>query len=755
MKRGMKLLLFGLFSMLFLGIVSAQITRYSPQDIILRISGNTNAHGEIYSQNTSGYTNIYYSDIFGNTYAGSVTPANLRICSVSGSNRVLRLWANTNAHAQAPSFTAGTLYDIDVCYGDLVCTAVPGNNNCSTNYKEVVSLSANNNAHIENATANQYTGAGNSKICCLAPPPSISNSTWRYYDGTQIDPNARVCRNNHVIARVQTNNIADGTPLIFEFYDLDLLTRDPIANRTGYVQNNVAQIVLPLNDTGVQAALQSALGFPEAGNNLELIFEVRIPGDTETSYQIIYENNASLCSFDPPNAVISAPKHRGVYYADTEVNFTSGCTSQIGPPQTEWTITPQNGQAFTRTETTFNYTFTQAGQVNVKLKCTDPLGNFDINESQILVIASPYTLAYINKPSFNEIVYKSPPALGPYFPNEISFSASDSFVVNSSTACTLECLGGNCPNQTENSLMSCGSGGGPISITAQPIVSYSSLFFNWTFMDSDWTNEWAQYETGNGIYSGLVQYDDLSNSLRDKKIIVNVKHTSGASAQFERSFTLGRCLNNGNTYYSSELESNSTNEPNGKCKGGDEIALTADDCCPTGLRCMAGTSATNPLYSCQIPPGGPIIDCNDFTNQTACNGNQNPAIPQASYGEIPPACTELKCQWSNTTNSCGLNITTYANSSTTGACSSGPTAVIVSSCSYTTTVSACTGGKKTITYVSTGGPSCVRDPVTVLCGSLSFELGFFTLREFLLSVLLIGAIYLIFNFRKELARNEK
>lgn len=739
--------------MLFLGIVSAQITRYSPQDIILRISGNTNAHGEIYSQNTSGYTNIYYSDIFGNTYAGSVTPANLRICS--GSNRVLRLSNDTNAHAQAPSFTAGTLYDIDVCYGDLVCTAVPGNNNCLTNYKEVVSLSANNNAHIENATANQYTGAGNSKICCLAPPPSISNPTWRYYDGTQIDPNARVCRNNHVIARVQTNNIADGTPLIFEFYDADGPLRDSIANLTGSVQSNAAQIVLPLNDSGVQAALQSALGFPELGNNLELIFEVSIPGDTKTSYQIIYEDNASLCSFDPPNSVIQAPKHRGIYYANTPVTFNASCISQVGPSQVEWTITPQNGQAFTRTESVFNYTFTSPGQANVKLKCTDSQGRFDINENQILVVASPYTLAYINKPSFNEIVYRSPPALGPYFPNEIAFSASDSFVVNSS-ACTLECLGGNCPNQTENSLMSCESGGGPISITAQPIVSYSSLFFNWTFMDSDWTNEWAQYETGNGIYSGLVQYDDMSNALNDKRANVKVTYTGSpsVSAEFERSFTLGRCLNNGNTYYASTTEFYSTTEKNGQCRGGDLQIGTADDCCPTGLACINDTPILAQSY-CRLPPGGgqPIIDCNDFKNSSACNGNTNPSIPQASYGGIPPACTELKCQWSNTTNSCGLNITTYANSSTTGACSTGPEAIVVSSCSYTMTVSACTNGFKTITYIST--PGCQKPPVNVRCGSLSFELSFFGIRQFLIAMLLIGAIYLALNFRKEIKYENK
>lgn len=752
----MKSLFFGLFSVLLFSVASAQIGIHSPEDIILRISGTSNAHGEIYSQNTAGYTNVYYSDIFGTTYAGPVTVPNLRICS--GSNRVLRLSNDTNAHAQEPGFL-GTPYPRDVCYGDIVCQAVAGNANCPTNYDEVVSLSSNDNAHLENSSANQYNGAGNSKICCqMTSSPQILDARWLYYDGTEIPNLASVCRDNVIIARVRTANIANGQTVGFLFSDDDAFTPDPIVYLEAQVQNNEARIELNLSDSGVQAVLQSELGGTE-GQNLELYFDAGsplLPTVIVTSFQLIYQNDSSLCSFDPPNSAIQAPKHRGVYFVNTQVNFTSGCSSQIGPVQTEWTITPQNGQTFTDTRPIFAHQFTNPGQANVKLKCTDSEGRFDINESQILVVASPYTLAYVNEPALNEITYTSPPGAGPYFPNQVSFSASDSFAVNSISACSLECIGGNCPSQTENSPASCGLSGGPMNIV-QTTNSYNNMFFNWTFIDQDWVSEWSSFETGNGIYSGNVQYDDMSNTLDDKKIRVNVRHTAGAEATFERDFTLGRCLNNGNTYYASRTEALSTNQNNSACKGGDGSAGTADDCCSAGLVCMPDEDdPTNPArYSCQIPLGGIVVECNDFLTQSACNGNNNTAIPLASYGSNPGACTSLRCQWSTNSSSCGLNVTTYQQNSTTGQCSSGPGAIILESCSYTTTVSACVNGRKTITYSTTGGSLCNKSPVTVPCGSLSFELSFFTLREFLLAVLLIGAIYLVLNFRKEIKYENK
>ncbi len=753
MKRGMNLLFCGLFFVLLLSFSSAQTC--IDNERIMRLSSSTNAHGEIYNGAGNYGTEICFSSLF----PGYSVPSNPHTCT--GTNLVLRLSSDTNAHAQEPGYT-GTAYTRDICYGDLVCQSVAGNANCPASFVEVASLSSNTNAHLETESANQYNNAGNTKICCtVTNSPQLLDARWVYYDGvTQIPANTNVCKNNVIIARVRTSGIANGELVGFLFSDDDSLSPDPIVYLEAQVQDNEAKIELNLSDPLVQIVLQSELGGSE-GQDLELYFDagnINVPLPV-TSFQVIYQNDSTLCSFDPPQASITAPVHRGIYYANTQVTFESGCTSQIGPVTNEWTIT-QNGNTQQFVGQNVPHTFTSAGQVNVELKCTDLDGRFDINETQILVIASPYTLAYINQPSFEAITYTSPPGTGPYFPNEASFSASDSFAVNtisSSAPCSVECIGGNCPTETENSPAACGLGGGPLTIT-QTTNSYSSLLFNWTFLDNDWTTDWASFETSNGIYSGAVQYDDMSNTLDDKKMRVNVRHVAtGANADFERDFTLGRCLNNGNTYYASRTESYSTNQENSACKGGDNTALTADDCCVAGLQCLPDeTDPTNPArYSCQIPAGGLILECNDFTTQSSCNGNANPAIPLASYGQTPNACTTLSCVWSATSGTCGLNVTTYQTSSS-GACSSGPGAVVVDSCSYTTTVSECIAGRKTISYNTiAGGATCNRSPITVPCGSLSFELSFFGLKQFLISILLIGAIYIVLNFRKEIKNAER
>lgn len=752
MMRGMNLLFYGLFFVLLLSFSSAQIAIGSAEDTILRIYSPTNAHGEIYNGAGNYGTPIYYSDLFGTVYSGN--PANVHQCVISTpgtnpDNLVLRLseGSGTNSHAQAPDYS-GTAYPTDVCYGDLVCYS--RTSDCPSGQAEIVSLSSNTNAHLETAGSNNY----NTRICCTASTtPQILDAKWKYFDGTDIPASTTICPNHDLVASVRTAGLANGEVMLIQIFDDDSFSPDPVTPALPVViNNNIAEFVIDLNEPTIRSIFQSELGGTE-GNLLELYFDAgapAIPGSLETSLQIYYSDDPEDCSSEGPIASITAPVHRGIYYSNTAVTFESGCSSQLGPVQNEWTIT-QNGNTQQLIGQTIPYTFTSAGQANVELKCTDLDGKVDVIENQILVIASPYVLAYINEPTFNEMTYTSPPSSGPYFPTEVSFSASDSFAVDSS-GCSVVCLGGVCPIETENSPSSCG--GGPITIT-QTTNSYSPFSFDWTFLDSNWNNDWAPFETGNGIYSGAVQYDDMSNSLDDKKIKVNVRHVAtGANAEFERDFTLGRCLNNGNTYYASRTESYSTNQPNSACRGGDSDDLTADDCCAAGLQCLPD-EADPSRYFCQIPAGGLILECNDYTTQSTCNGNTNPAIPRASYGQTPNSCTTLSCVWSVSSGTCGLNVTTYQTSSS-GSCSSGPGAVVVNSCSYTTTVSECIAGRKTISYNTiSGGAICDQLPTTVPCGSLSFELSFFGIRQFLLSILLIGAAYLIFNFRKEIKNGKK
>jgi len=150
-KRG--IIIFGLILLLGISFISAA----EGDDIILRLSSETNAHGEVWD-GTEYNTLIRYSDqfIFGKTYTGT----NPHDCT--GSNVVLRLSTTTNAHAEAPSFSTDGYQDI--CYGKLECKAVEGN--CESGEKCVVELSSLTNAHLSFALG--CDGTYPIKICCTS-----------------------------------------------------------------------------------------------------------------------------------------------------------------------------------------------------------------------------------------------------------------------------------------------------------------------------------------------------------------------------------------------------------------------------------------------------------------------------------------------------------------------------------------------------------------------------------------------------------
>ncbi len=196
-------------------------------DVILKLSAETNAHGEIYS-GTAYPIEIKYSDIFGSPYTGTDL-----------GKLMLLLSSNTNAHAQIPPsctgiakecvdynsydgstpitdegacgtemtngqlgcfvyksgnsawcqgtskkceelvystcgnqegctwYSPGTSYGIPVGYGDLQCRYVANGNCDETNGEKcVVTLSAETNAHLAKCG---ITGSYPNKICCVSP----------------------------------------------------------------------------------------------------------------------------------------------------------------------------------------------------------------------------------------------------------------------------------------------------------------------------------------------------------------------------------------------------------------------------------------------------------------------------------------------------------------------------------------------------------------------------------------------------------
>lgn len=181
LKKGDKLkkLIILIILLLFLVVsVNADYECSSDDDIILKLSSETNAHAGTYSG--SNYSvEICYNDIFGLFY----TEENIHYPrDVYGSNFVLRLSNDTNAHAgfdknwlreienpplcKPEGYCPNTLVS-EVFYGDLVCTA--REDSCVGDEEIVVRLSNYTNAHLETYDQDNY----NVLICCLrttAPP---------------------------------------------------------------------------------------------------------------------------------------------------------------------------------------------------------------------------------------------------------------------------------------------------------------------------------------------------------------------------------------------------------------------------------------------------------------------------------------------------------------------------------------------------------------------------------------------------------
>ena len=168
-KRGIYFLIISLIFIFIIltNIVSAASCGESNDNqLIMRISSNTNAHGEIYSGTNYG-VEICYDDIFEVAYNG----ANPHDCTATLSNKILGLSANTNAHAQESSLDT---YDIDICYGNLGCSFVLAGEECATGFTCVVTLSSSTNAHL--AKCDIVGSSYNNKICCkpgaVTPPPT-------------------------------------------------------------------------------------------------------------------------------------------------------------------------------------------------------------------------------------------------------------------------------------------------------------------------------------------------------------------------------------------------------------------------------------------------------------------------------------------------------------------------------------------------------------------------------------------------------
>ncbi len=741
----------------------------SADDTILRLSSSTNAHGQKYDQTPVYPIGICFSNIF-----GQPAPTNpSRTCSGSGNgNRIVRLSSPINAHAEIPDATSPN-YATEICYQGLTCQSIAGNVACPTGKKEVLRLSSATNAHLGTANETTYTTSNSYKICCsiTGTTPTGQPATWKKLDGSQLTTPPPICLNQYVIAHTQTGGAVNGEVTSWELWEDDCLVGNPpcalddclSGSSSGCVNNTLITSTVQNGSSFLPPIQITSDAFSAGGeSDIELYFKVTMasqPNSPIYSY-VIEAVDSSQCSYPLPVANINAPAHQGIYFANTQIDFVQGCSNPVEPMNYQWTII-QSGQVLnlgqSATFANFQHTFANTGQAIIKLTCTGQISSLSATvETQILVVASPFMFTYIDIPGFNEVIYNQPPTqtTQPYFPTQTQFSAANSFAVDTNiqgSNCNVNCLAGNCPSQTQNSPAECigtnGQSGGPLTVSGTP-ASHSNINFNWRFWDSNWNEHWTQFE-GTGVHSGSVAYDDLSNAINDKHMSLTAG-VSGASATFERDFTLGRCLNNGGNYLDSSgnLLSTTVSPVPGACKGFDPIS-PLDDCCPIGMVCRS--SSGNEFC---VVPQTPIDTCNDM-NQQQCNNWTNVNL-QAPTNQMPdpPICTYLECLWNSNANNgqgkCEVHDINYTISSQ--GCS--VPVCVNSDCTWSTTQTNCQNGQKTIGYTGTPVPNpeiplcagqtntCTRPSVTVPCGVHKFELGFFGYIQFIVTAIVIALIYI-------------
>ncbi|MCK5613138.1 hypothetical protein KAR91_65295, partial [Candidatus Pacearchaeota archaeon] len=170
---------FVIFSLILLAVsliggVSAANTCLNSNDILLKLSSETNAHG---STLTSSYPEeICYSQFFTPSVSGAS-----RGCS--GLNKIVELSGSTNAHAQIPGGSGS--YGTSICYEGLNCAAQT--TDCVLPAKEIISISANTNAHL--GIAGTYT----KKICCSVGAAAPECSSYLDCPGQFCNTGTRTC----------------------------------------------------------------------------------------------------------------------------------------------------------------------------------------------------------------------------------------------------------------------------------------------------------------------------------------------------------------------------------------------------------------------------------------------------------------------------------------------------------------------------------------------------------------------------------
>lgn len=696
--------------LLFLGIiilsvfVVAENNCSSESQIILSLYGQNNTHGALW--NVSEYNEkVCFNDVFGYTYSG----ANPHLCN--GNNKILKLTNIMNSHAYDPAFDL--INSVDVCYGNLVCSA---RLNCNPNERPIISMSNLTNAHFaSNSTYYPY------KVCCYTLGGN-SSVYWADMAGNGITQ-AQV--GDSVMMTVLMPGVVDETHVEFNIYEGNSL----ISNFSAFVASGRARAIWAINNTEIAKVGDKT--------SYQFYFKVR-SGSYSNESGTLGVTKQTINS--PPVASITSPVNLCTFYTGRPILFNHSSYDIDDSISVNWSIDDTLDVNTAKTNS-FQHTYVSGGQKNIKLTVTDSRGAISVKTVSIYVIGLEANKIYsiISTPRDGEIISGS----AVYFNGNKSFAVKNSQIAPATP--TLECLGGACPQIIEVCHQD-GFQDENISVIDpnNKRGDYSMLNFSWTFGDDSATPLKME---GIGLFNGLRYYQGYGS----RKIALMLG-LGNISSQTENNFILSReggCYDNGNNWYeSSSGQSFSTALPN-VCNGFG--ALTTSSCCPRGKICSstpAGTMCDSAgCITTYIKAGNEseITLCDHYNNldsniaekqcEADCNIAWNSNDQKAINVQLRKnGYTAKKCVWKN--DECRLETQKVTVNPDDGRIIDDETCVIIS------TDGICIDGTKTITYSSTclSGES---GSVQASCNSSPIKLPFFGLFGFIMSGLIVSVLYWI------------
>jgi len=623
--------------------------------VILRLSDTSNAHGEIDSGAGNYPVNVCYNEFFSEDGNG------LRTC---GTNQIISLSALTNAHGEDPS--AG-IYPVDVCYGDLTCSIRGPGVACSAGEVAIVSLSDSTNAHLALGEIYDYkvccSSASDAPICnndgaicdpgetesncpsdCAPTPgdmdgdgvldasdncPNDPNPGQEDSDGNGIgdvcDPDTLLIRWEDfggmeltqssvgntvrmVVLNIGSAGVVNGAEVKFDIFEGDLIFDDFIRSINAFVDGNgnvAAEWVITQADFDIGATGE---------NQLEFIFiaSPEVPGDPGqfdplpgTSGELSVTEGVVGTLDNYPTATITGVPKGAIYTTADSILFGSTTFDQEGPVSILWDF----GDGTTSTEDNPTHTYTQPGQYDVTLTVTDNAGNVVVDLISILVLGEGENIfVSITDPSEGEIVVDDT-----YL---VPFSDANSYAISATLdlggfILSAECLAGSCPATTEADVT--------IDDPNSNRGNRALLYYNWTFIQNG--DEIGNIEgdgTIDGTIGGTAQYPDAG-----EKSVQLVLTYPGADGSLQgttiRTFTIldgSQCIDSGFTWLnigsggnilSSSTTTGSDPAVSYYCAGADGQTGSsgrADDCCPVGWQCGGNgggcVSVVPDLISCQL-----------------------------------------------------------------------------------------------------------------------------------------------------------